>query len=443
MSNLSFSSASGTHRVAGYRLVHPSPDTTQYDPVPDVKPPAKVDLRPFMTPVENQGELSSCTANAIAGAYEYLIKKHLRKNVDVSRLFIYYNARWRIDEQNEDSGSVIQYGVESLGTFGACIEKTWPYQERAVFRKPSKPSYAEAARFKVLDMQQVKVKLDAWRHCLADGYPIVFGCVLFDSFDDCNKRGGVVPMPNPRDVGRGEHGRHAMLCVGYSDVDQVFIVRNSWGDDWGVKGYCYMPYNYLMSKKLNDGDCWMLRSANRLPDPEETWIDDDKPVVKKAGAIKINEYPATAYDRVEIPFSDDEAPLEYTAELPEAYVEFAESVEPANAFLEDDEDFVTADDETEDEEADDSADESTDEEDDEAGDEEDDEAGDEEDDEAGDEEDDEASDEEDDEAGDEEDDEAGDEEDDEAGDEEDDEAGDEEDAEAGDEDSDESDEEEG
>jgi hypothetical protein len=415
MSNLTFEGSSGTHRVAGYRFAHPSPDTTQYDPVPDVKPPAKVDLRPFMTPVENQGELSSCTANAIAGAYEYLIKKHLRKNVDVSRLFIYYNARWRIDEQNEDSGSVIQYGVESLGTFGACVEKTWPYQERAVLRKPSKPSYAEAARFKVLDMQQVKVKLDAWRHCLADGYPIVFGCVLFDSFDDCNKRGGVVPMPNPRDVGRGEHGRHAMLCVGYSDVDQVFIVRNSWGDDWGVKGYCYMPYNYLMSKKLNDGDCWMLRSATRLPDPEETWIDDDKPVVRKAGAVKINEYPATAYDRVEIPFSADEAPLEYTADLPQAYVAFAENIEPATAFLEDDEDFVSADDEVDDEEVDVSTEEETEEE--AEGAEEDDEAGDEEDDEAGDEEDDEAGDEEDDESGDEEDDEAGDEEDDEAGDE--------------------------
>ena len=282
-----------------------------------------------------------------------------------------------------------------------------------MLKKRNKVSYAEAARFKVLDMQQVKVKLDAWKHCLADGYPIVFGCVLFDSFDDCNKRGGVVPMPNPRDVGRGEHGRHAMLCVGYSDVDQVFIVRNSWGDDWGVKGYCYMPYNYLMSKKLNDGDCWMLRSATRLPDPEETWIDDDKPVVRKTGAIKINEYPPTAYDRVDIPFSPDEAPLEYTADLPEAYVAFAESVEPATAFIEDDEDFVSGDDEAEDETTDEAVEDQTG---DEAGDEEDDEAGDEEDDEAGDEEDDEAGDEEDDEAGDEEDDEAGDEEDDVAGD---------------------------
>jgi hypothetical protein len=186
-------------------------------------------------------------------------------------------------------------------------------------------------------------------------------------------------MPNPRDVGRGEHGRHAMLCVGYSDVDQVFIVRNSWGADWGVKGYCYMPYNYLMSKKLNDGDCWMLRSANRLPEPEETWIDDDKPVVKKSGAFKINEYPATAYDRVEIPFSADEAPLEYLAELPEAYVAFAESIEPATDFIEDDEEFVTGDDATDDEEIVNSEDEGTEAEggdaEDEAGEEEDDEAG--------------------------------------------------------------------
>lgn len=303
------------------------------------KVPAKVDLRPLMTPVENQGQLSSCTANAIAGAYEYLIKKHLKAHIDTSRLFIYYNARWRANEQNEDVGSVIQYGVESLQTFGACNEKIWPYKENAVLKKPSKSSYNEAARFRVLDMQQVDVKLDIWKRCLAEGYPIIFGCVLFDTFDDCMNNGGIVPMPDPKSVGRGEHGRHAMLCVGYSDIDKVFIVRNSWGADWGDEGYCYMPYNYLMSEKLNGGDCWMIRGSDNLPFPQETWVKDKKPMLKKMSAAQINKYSADAYDNAKVTFYGVEDDVEYSDEVTEEFIEFIETIEAEFDFIEEDESY--------------------------------------------------------------------------------------------------------
>lgn len=343
----------GKITVSGYKYASLNPNSLDYIPAAKIKSaklPRKVDLRPLMTRVEDQANANSCSANAIAGAYEYLIKKHLKKEIDVSRLFIYYNARWRTNDQNEDNGSVIQYGIESLGSFGACEESIWPYDTTRVTKKPTKSAYEKAAVFKTLGTQHVPVELKTWKQCLAEGYPIIFGCALFESFDECNRLGGVVPMPDPRDVGRNEHGRHAMLCVGYSDVDQVFIVRNSWGPKWGDRGYCYMPFNYLMSTKLNGDDCWIIRSADNLPSPEDTWISDRKTILKKEVDFEINEFSPEAYDRVRVDFFEVEDDLEYSDEAPETYLELSEVIEAD--YLEDDGNYAFEEvDEEEDEEA--------------------------------------------------------------------------------------------
>jgi C1A family cysteine protease len=340
---LTFEGDDGGRSLAGYQFVQANPNSKEYAPSPAIRRaalPRKVDLRPFLTPVEDQGQVNSCSANAIAGAYEYLIKRHLKADVDVSRLFIYYNARWRADEQNKDCGSVIQYGMESLGSFGACVEKTWPYVVKVVCDKPNNKSYAEASKFKSLDIQHMATNLKLWKQCLAEGYPIVFGCVLFDTFDECKKRGGVVPMPDPNAVGRGEHGRHAMLCVGYSDVDEVFIVRNSWGKDWADGGYCYMPYNYLINEKFNGGDCWILRTADNLPEPEITWVEDKRSVIKIKITFIINAYPVDAYDRVKVAFYDLDNEPAYSDEVPETYITFSEAIEYELPYLEDREEYV-------------------------------------------------------------------------------------------------------
>lgn len=236
------------------------------------KLPPKVDLRPHLTYIENQESTNSCVANAVAGAYEYLVKKHTDQDYDVSRMFIYYNAR-DLGGIDGDNGSIIADAIEGLRDFGACSEDTWPFEQTQVNDKPSDDAYDEAARFVVEDMQLVPIDLDAWKSCLAEGYPIVFGISLFESFDKQRKR-GMVPLPTPTEVSRAAHGGHAMLCVGYSDTDKVFIVRNSWGEDWGDNGYCYIPYAYLINEKFNDGDSWIIRQLENIDFGEEEWGDD-------------------------------------------------------------------------------------------------------------------------------------------------------------------------
>ncbi len=238
--------------------------------------PPKVDLRRYMTTVEDQGQIGSCTANATAGAYEYLLNRNQGvSNYDVSRLFLYYNTRAIRHQENQDAGGIICDVLETLNKDGICNEKTWPYVENRFRQKPNAQSYEEALKNKISKYACVPNDLDTWKSALAEGYPIIFGITIFPSFQ--NPRNGKISMPK-----RGERpdGGHAMCCVGYSDPDRVFIVRNSWGHQWGDGGYCYIPYDYMMNSEYNDGDSWVIYDVNPISqaDAEEAWSDDTESI---------------------------------------------------------------------------------------------------------------------------------------------------------------------
>ena len=92
--------------------------------------------------------------------------------------------------------------------------------------------------------------------CLASGYPFVFGFTVYASFESAAvAKTGKMPMPKS---GEQVVGGHAVLAVGYNNDQRVFIIRNSWGDGWGDKGYFYMPYAYLLDDNLAD-DLWTIR----------------------------------------------------------------------------------------------------------------------------------------------------------------------------------------
>ncbi len=356
--SIEFKQKDGTvSALKGYSYMAASPNAENYKPSSKLKKsdlPQKVDLRPFMTKVENQQHLSSCTANATAGAYEYLAKKHLKNRAfEVSRLFVYYNARLRASSQIKDSGSHIQYAIDSLHKLGACTEDTWPYDTKRVNEKPQGATYEEAANFKVQESKYVPTDLKAWKQCLSEGYPIIFGIALFKGFDTCSKNKGIVPMPSPDEASRQSHGLHAMLCVGYSEVDQMFIVRNSWGEDWGDKGYCYMPYDYVINSKLNMGDSWMIARTAPIPDFEDTWKNDKKSVVDNGKGYDRDQfivYSEDDYEDFDV-FETIEV-IEYEEEGPEEY----EEIEYEGSGIYDDEEYEEEEEE-EDEEAEEEEDE--------------------------------------------------------------------------------------
>ncbi|KAL8306538.1 hypothetical protein RB597_002974 [Gaeumannomyces tritici] len=290
MSSFTFTQSDGSKRTVGGYKYAPCPEDAKHFDASRAQLdhlPHKVDLRYFMTPVENQGQTSSCAANATAGAYEYLVKRYKGDDgYDVSRLFIYYNARYiATPEAIDDDGSHIRNNIEGLKQYGAPAESSWPFDKEEINSEPPAEVYEEAAEFVIEDTESVPTNLMSWKTALAMGHPIIFACNLYSSFQKPRKEGHV-EMPTPTELQGAGTGGHAMLCVGYSDPDQVFIVRNSWGDSWGINGYCYIPYRYLMNEDLNVGDSWIIERLDTIPpDEEHCWAEDDETILEDVAGV--------------------------------------------------------------------------------------------------------------------------------------------------------------
>jgi C1A family cysteine protease len=220
--------------------------------------PLKVDLRPRCSPVEDQGQLGSCTGNASVGALEFLELKADPQGVgygDLSRLMAYYNGRSIEGTVRQDAGCEIRDVVKGLAKWGTCAERLYPYDVRRYTRKPTPAAYADAAKRRIKTYHRI-AGLDAMRACLAEGYPVIFGFTVYESFEsDEMARTGVLAMPGKDER---EMGGHAVLAVGYDDGAERAIVRNSWGADWGQNGYFTMPYGYIKNASLSD-DFWTVR----------------------------------------------------------------------------------------------------------------------------------------------------------------------------------------
>ena len=220
--------------------------------------PSSVDLRSKCPPVYNQGQLGSCTANGIAGAIEFDQRKQGTKVFTPSRLFIYYNERVMEGTVNQDSGAQVRDGIKSVATLGAPPESDWPYNPAEFAVKPPLTAYNDAKHDLASAYSRVAQNLAQMQGCLAEGYPFVFGFTVYESFESpVVAKTGIVPMPAS---GEASIGGHCVVAVGYDSVKRLFIVRNSWGTDWGLKGYCMMPFEYLMTPQLAS-DFWTIRSV--------------------------------------------------------------------------------------------------------------------------------------------------------------------------------------
>jgi C1A family cysteine protease len=219
--------------------------------------PRKIDLRPQCpSQVYSQGQLGSCTANAIAAAIEFDLLKQKRQDFMPSRLFIYYNERDIEGTVDEDSGAMIRDGVKSVARQGVCPETEWTYDTDRFTEKPPENCYEDALKTRARSYARVARTLNQFKGCLASGYPFVFGFSVYESFESEEvAQSGIATIPTAQEK---LLGGHAVLAVGYDDEQNRFLIRNSWGESWGMKGYFTMPYSYLLDENLSD-DFWTIR----------------------------------------------------------------------------------------------------------------------------------------------------------------------------------------
>ncbi len=250
-------------KIKRYGWLPDLPDQRDYLYVaPPVKRPKKVDLRPNCPPVYDQGQLGSCTANAIGAAHQFEQMKQKAKSSFVpSRLFIYFNERVIEHTENQDSGAMIRDGMKTVVHQGVCPEKDWPYVIARFTHRPPASCFTKALDHQVVSYQRLAQTEDQMKSCLASGFPFVFGFSVYESFEsETVAKTGKASLPK-----KGEKmvGGHAVMAVGYDDAQGRFIVRNSWGPQWGMDGYFTLPYGYLTRDDLS-ADFWTIRLVETI-----------------------------------------------------------------------------------------------------------------------------------------------------------------------------------
>ena len=216
------------------------------DVIPD-KHEIKINFEPY-----NKGNLGSCTSHGICACYRILHNQASNADFNPSRLFLYYRER-AIEHALNREGAVITDGLTCLEDKGTCSEIFWPYVESQENVRPPTLCYGNAWHHKILSWGFVANNPDVAsgvKQILLENKPVIFGMQVYSSFEsDAVASNGIVPMPDVNS--ENLLGGHCLCITGFDDNKKWFKVLNS-GGNWGEKGYCYIPYDYINDSSLCD-----------------------------------------------------------------------------------------------------------------------------------------------------------------------------------------------
>lgn len=239
--------------ISQFNLVPSKRDRRDYTIVFPVEKSQYCDLRSKLPPVYDQGSLNSCTAQSTAAAIHYS-----SKTSHPSRLFLWYNTRSVDGNEKTNSGCTIRGAVHTTVKVGVCPEPMWPYKTDMFDDPPPPQCYEAATQWKMelyARVEQTHAQIEA---ALRADLPVIFGMRIYQSFHDARKD-GLVKVPNTQT--EKFLGGHAMVIVGCDPAKSLYTVRNSWGERWGDKGHCYIPYSLIVNTTLTY-DLWVIKDLD-------------------------------------------------------------------------------------------------------------------------------------------------------------------------------------
>lgn len=215
-----------------------------------------VDERPFCGPIKNQLQTGSCTGHAGTSDFEWIDRKYFKASRVFSPMFLYSNELLMEGTFPEDDGAQPRTICKVLTNIGCCEETDDPYGAGQI-TQPMPAEIEAAGKHKMGGYHRLQ-GLQDFLLALSDPtpWPVLVAFSVYESFESQKVADtGVMPVP---DVAKEAClGGHEVLAVGYDLKKHVAIIQNSWGADWGDKGFFLMPLSVIANPDLVS-DLWVV-----------------------------------------------------------------------------------------------------------------------------------------------------------------------------------------
>jgi len=211
---------------------------------PQKKIPAEVDLREPWWTVGNQGSTGSCVGWAAADSlvrWHFVKAKRLKEDELLSARFLWMASKETDRILNfpttfiELEGTSLKAALDIARKYGIVKDAALPFKSGNLYTGETKAFYAEAAKLKIASYFNLGLNPTHWKNWLAAKGPVLVRLNVDETWEHSK---GNLDAYLPETA----HGGHAVALVGYTS--DRFIVRNSWGNTWGDKGFGYASLMY-------------------------------------------------------------------------------------------------------------------------------------------------------------------------------------------------------
>ncbi|WP_413290289.1 C1 family peptidase [Bdellovibrio sp. HCB337] len=252
--------------------------------------------RNWVSPMLNQANCGSCVAFAAIGVME--------TQMNIATAIPSLNVRLSTQQLFSCGGGVCDYGwypdeaMDFLYEKGVTDEACMPYSSGASAKDVAcNDSCADAPRrnYKISEWgRSTKFfrNLNQIREDLQRG-PLIATLTVYSDF--VSYSGGVYKRSKDAEP----LGGHAVSIVGYDDSKQALIIRNSWGEEWGEKGYGYVSYDDKSG--VGRGTWWLnvnpsVGGVAMVTPKDYTYITGAHTLTAKAAAEKAESISFSIFD---------------------------------------------------------------------------------------------------------------------------------------------------
>lgn len=219
-----------------------------------------IDFREFCPQVSEVTDIVSCTINVVLSCLQTMLNieyNYIIKNKSIKKKKISLNKHHILDELNIFNLIKLKYSKKfSLRDVLHYLSKNDSIFKINQYLRISNTGY----HFDNSNLSKYKKNsniINTIKQFLSLNIPVI--SAIYVSSDYYDSKTGIYEYSNKY---KDSLFKYPILIVGYNDNTKSFVFQNSWGKNWGDKGFGYISYKFFKRRKILD--TWVITDSQYI-----------------------------------------------------------------------------------------------------------------------------------------------------------------------------------